>query len=288
MTVSSEKPQALTVNPLAIAQDLKDIARWVLWRYIPKSRPNGTVHWAKVPFQASGRQAASTKPGTWTDYDTAVDALIMGGDDGKPFDGLGFVFNGDDDVAGIDLDDCRDPITGELNATALETLERFEGYAEVSPSGTGLKLFTRMDLARSHKDDAKGIEMYKDGRYFTVTGHQINGHEALPAFTQDASWFIEKHFGAKAAREAHTPADAFEMFRPPLDGWPLDRVETELLSHLDPDMGYGSWVEVGMALHHQGRGETAIRSGHPSASKSSRALAAPRWPRSSSGCAKQT
>lgn len=257
MTVANDKPTALPVNTLAIAPELKSINRWVLWRYTPRTRGNtGVIHWAKVPFQASGRQAASTKPGTWTTYDQAVDALLMGGDDGLPFDGLGFVFTEDDDVAGIDLDDCRDPITGELNELALETLERIDGYAEVSPSGTGLKMFTRLDLARSHKDDSKGVEMYRDGRYFTVTGHQINGHEALPLELQDASWFIEKHFGAKAAREVHTPAEAFEMYRPPLDGWTLDRVEQELLSALDPDMGYGAWVEVGMALHHQGRGDT--------------------------------
>lgn len=256
MTVADSKPSALPVDLARIAPDLKAIARWVLWRYVPRPRPNSTTHWAKVPFQASGRQAASTKPGTWASYDTVVDALIMGGEDGLPFDGIGFVFTDEDDVVGIDLDDCRDPITGVLNATATETLERIDGYAEISPSGTGLKLFTRMELARSHKDDSKGIEMYRDGRYFTVTGHQINGHESIPLELQDGGWFIEKHFGQKAAREAHTPADAFEMFRPPLNGWPLERVEQELLAHLDPDMGYGSWVEVGMALHHQGRAET--------------------------------
>ena len=250
------RPQALPVNTLRIAPELKEIPRWVMWRYIEKRRPNGTVHWAKVPFHVSGSKASSTDPRTWATYDDAADALIMGGDDGRPFDGLGFVFTGDDGLAGLDLDDCIDPDTGEMSPVATEALERIDGYAEVSPSGTGLKLFTRMELARAHKNDAKGIELYKSGRYFTVTGHQLNGHENLPVAMQDVGWFVEKHFGEKAAREApKTSGDAFEMYRPPLDGWPIERVEQELLAHLDPDMGYGSWIDVGMALHHQGRGD---------------------------------
>ena len=257
MTTADSKPTALAVELERIAPELKAIARWVLWRYIPKPRGNtGVIHWAKVPFQASGNQAASTKPGTWATYDTVVDALIMGGDDGLPFDGLGFVFDGEDGIAGIDLDDCRDPVTGELNEMATEVLYRVAGYAEVSPSGTGLKIFTRAELARSRKDDSKGIELYRDGRYFTVTGHVLPDRVEVPDDAQDLTWFIEKHFGSKAAREVNTPADAFEMFRPPLSGWPLERVEQELLANLDPDMGYGAWVEVGMALHHQGRAES--------------------------------
>lgn len=255
--MTSSKPRALPVDTLRIASGLKSIDRWVMWRYVEKRRPNGTVHWAKVPFHVSGGRASSTDGSTWVPYAEAADALIMGGDDGSTFDGLGFVFTDDDGIAGLDLDDCIDPITGAMNEVALEALERIDGYAEVSPSGTGLKLFTRMGLARAHKDDAKGIELYKSGRYFTVTGHQLNGHENLPAEMQDVSWFVEKHFGERAAKEApSTSGEAFEMYRPPLDGWPIERVDADLLTHLDPDMKYGSWIDVGMALHHQGRGDS--------------------------------
>lgn len=250
-----QKPTPLPVQLAQIPETLKTLERWILWRYIPKRKPNGDIHWAKVPYQASGREAKSNDPNTWTDYDSACDALIMGGDDGKAFDGLGFVFSDDDDLAGIDLDDCIDPDTGEYSAVARELLERVDGYAEVSPSGTGIKLFTRAEIARAHKNNDIGIEVYKTGRYFTVTGHQLNGHEQLPTEAQDLGWFIEKHFGQRAARQATTPEDAFEMYRPPLDGWDLERTETELLHVLDPDMGHDNWLNVGMALHHQFRGD---------------------------------
>lgn len=252
--MTQEKPTPLNVQLQHIPADLQQVNRWILWRYIPKKRPDGTIHWAKVPFQVAGREARSNDPTTWSSYGDAVDALIMGGEDGKPFDGLGFVFSDDDDLAGIDLDDCIDD-TGEFSDVAKELLERVDGYAEISPSGTGIKLFTRAEISRAHKDNSKGIEIYKTGRYFTVTGHQLNGHAALPLEAQDVGWFIEKHFGQKAARTAATPADAFEMYRPPLDGWDAERVEEELLMLLDPDMGHDDWLNVGMALHHQFRGD---------------------------------
>lgn len=39
-------------------------------------------------------------------------------------------------LAGIDLDTCRDD-AGNLTPWATEVLNRFETYAEVSPSGSG-------------------------------------------------------------------------------------------------------------------------------------------------------
>lgn len=251
--MSEGKPTPLPVQLMNIPDGLKAINRWLLWRYIAKRRPDGSTHWAKVPFQPTGREARSNDQSTWVSYADAVDALILG-----DFDGLGFVFVADDDLAGIDLDDCIDPSTGEMSETAQELLERVDGYAEVSPSGTGIKLFTRAPLARAHKDNSKGIELYKTGRYFTVTGHAVNGHAALPAETQDLGWFVAKHFGEReAGRAASTPADALALYRPPIDDWNLERVEQELLANLDPGMGHDEWLSVGMAMHHQGRGDAA-------------------------------
>ena len=250
----TQKPTPLPVDLSAIPQDLKSRPHWLLWRYIAKPKPDGTINWAKVPFQANGHTAKSNDPSTWCSYCDAADALLLG-----DFDGIGFAFANDDGLFGIDLDDCRDPLTGELSSIARELLQNVDGYAEVSPSGTGIKLFTRGMLDRARADKDRGIELYPTGRYFTVTGHRINGHDALPTFDEDISWFVEKYFGDTiriGAPPVQGGAAALELYKAPLPEWDLERVQDELLVHLDPDCGYSEWVLVGMALHHQGSGDT--------------------------------
>ena len=252
--MTQQKPTALPVNFQAIPDELKALPQWLLWRYVPKQKPDGTIKWAKVPFQVNGQPAKSNDPSTWCSYDDAADGLLLG-----DFDGVGFAFADDDGLFGIDLDDCRDTVSGELTELAQEVLQKVDGYAEVSPSGTGIKLFTRGPLDRARKDDARGIELYPAGRYFTVTGHQLNGHEQLPTFDEDISWFVAKYFNDTIrVSNTTTPGDlgtALELYKPQLPDWDAERVQSELLPHLDPDSGYSAWVNVGMALHHQGAGD---------------------------------
>jgi hypothetical protein len=82
----------------------------------------------------------------------------------------------DADIMGIDLDDCRDPETGELTAFAQQMLRRFDTYAEVSPSGCGVKIFvlgTWDDTGKKKIIEGNKIEVYPRGRFFTVTGAKV-------------------------------------------------------------------------------------------------------------------
>lgn len=172
----TNRPVALRVELGNIPKDLKDIKRWVLWRYVPKHKKNGEIYWSKLPVQTTGSSAKTNEPQTWTSYELATLALQNAPQEGL-FDGLGFIFVNDDDLVGVDLDDCIDAFTGEYSHIAKELLAKCDGYAEVSPSGTGIKLFSRADLRASHVDHSKGIEIYPTGRFFTITGHRIDGHD---------------------------------------------------------------------------------------------------------------
>ena len=243
------KPTALPVQLDGIPTELKTIDRWVMWQLVQRKG-----RWTKMPVTVDGRAASSTDPNTWTTYDEVCDALIMG----EGFDGIGLVLG--EDVQGIDLDDCRDPVSGGLSDLATEVLDRVDGYAEVSPSGTGIKIFAKTNIDGSRTKKELGVELYKNGRYFTVTGHQINGHASMSAETQDLGWFVERVWGEGLADGAGGGgADAGEMalalYKPQLEDWELDRVMTEVLPHLDPDGGYEDWLKVGAALHHQGGGD---------------------------------
>lgn len=249
--MATTKPTALPLQLQNIPIDLRDIPRWVCWKYSHRTKPDGSSVWAKLPVTAAGRPASTTDPKTWTTFDDACDGVIMNG-----FDGLGLVLG--DDVQGIDLDDVRDPATGELLPIAQEVLEKVEGYAEVSPSGTGIKVFSRTNLDASRTKKEAGVELYREGRYFTVTGHAINGHAKLPAEVQDLGWFVRKVWD-----DSLVPVDtdagerALALYREPLEGWDLERVVAEVLPHLDADCGYADWLRVGQALHHQSQGDPA-------------------------------
>ena len=239
------RPTVLPVQLEGIPAELRALNRWVMWQLVQRKG-----RWTKMPKTVNGAAASSTDSSTWSTFDDVCDALLMG--DG--FDGIGLVLGAD--VQGIDLDDCRDPVTGDLNDLANEVLGNVQGYAEVSPSGTGIKLFAKTNLDGSRTKKEVGVELYKDGRYFTVTGHRLNGHDRVADEVQDLGWFVEKVWSEQLSAVDDVDADerALANYKPVLEDWDLDRVMTEVLPHLDPDSGYEEWLKVGAALHHQGVG----------------------------------
>lgn len=238
--MTTEKPTALPVLFENIPMELKLIPRFCLWKFMQVGEGE-QQKWSKIPMQVNGHRASSTNPDTWTDFLTAQNTYEKGG-----FDGIGFVFTGDDDLVGIDIDDCIDLDTTEINEFAQDILSRVQGYAEISPSGTGLKIFTRAGIQKAHVDHAKGLEIYPKSRYFTITGHKLGG--SIPTDLQDVTSIVP-------ARTLDRDEDAFSNYTPPVDGWDLARVDRELLSQLDPDCHYDLWREIGMALHHQFQGD---------------------------------
>lgn len=147
--------------PPRVPSELVDRDQWIVWLYDEEKR--------KIPYQINGEKAASNRPETWTDYDTAYEVL----ESHEKLAGLGYVFHPDDPFCGVDLDDCLE--NGKLKPWAEEIVRRFgETYGEVSPSGTGLKFWCRAAIPAARKfpyaDGA--IEIYSQGRYFTVTGNR--------------------------------------------------------------------------------------------------------------------
>ena len=117
--------------------ELTRLHQWVCWRY----ETRGDKH-TKTPIdaQANGRltHAKSNDPATWASHAEAIAACKCH----PELEGGGFCLAPGDGLTGIDLDHVIDPDTGELKPEAAEILERFKGtYIEVSPSGTGLRLF---------------------------------------------------------------------------------------------------------------------------------------------------
>lgn len=176
----------LHVLPDSIPAELRDRDQWVLWRLEQrKDKPT------KVPYQVHrGSKAAADKPETWSNHFVAMNAYVTGN-----YSGIGYVFAADDPYCGIDLDRCRDPKTGTIEPWAQTIIEQCASFSEVSPSGTGVKIFCRGKLPsrtgkRHDLGDGKRIELYDHGRYFAVTGHVLPGYSELRECQQiiDALW----------------------------------------------------------------------------------------------------
>lgn len=72
---------------------------------------------------------------------------------------------------GIDADDCRDPNTGALDARVVRLFTATgNAYAELSPSGEGLKIFGVGDGRWLELNFKTGKSQIKKGDYFTFTG----------------------------------------------------------------------------------------------------------------------
>ncbi len=147
---------------------LMTLFQWVAWRYIAKP---GKLKADKVPYNPStGRKASSSDPLTWGTY---AQAAALAERENMP--GVGFVLSADDDLTGIDLDDCRDLATGVLKPWAADVLALAETYAELSPSGTGVRMFAQGKVAKATAFKPAGVEIYGKGRYLTVTGNHVEG-----------------------------------------------------------------------------------------------------------------
>jgi len=144
----------------SIPAELRQCPQWVAWDFNAKDK--------KVPINPrTGGNASVDIPSTWTNFGAAYRYAQKHGC------GIGFVFTENDPYCGIDLDDCRDPARGTITVETWERIAALDSYTEVSPSGTGLKVFLKAKLDRAR--ESATVEVYDQGRFFTVTGQHLQG-----------------------------------------------------------------------------------------------------------------
>lgn len=135
--------------------------QWVNYRLIEK--PDGGYD--KPPFDSrTGRGASSTDLMSWVSFERAREAV-----EGGKYDGVGFVLCSADPFVAVDLDNVRNPETGEISERARRIMGRFEdAYVEVSVSGKGVHIVTRGRYKGGH--NRKGVEVYGQDRFIAMTG----------------------------------------------------------------------------------------------------------------------
>ena len=157
-------------SPPSALDELRQLDQWVISKPVESIDKNGNVKFDKPPFSPhTRRQCSHSNPADWASYQTALGAL-------PGFSWLGFAIHESDPYTGIDLDGCRDPQTGIIELWAQRIIDLCASYTEISPSGTGVKIWVRGTVAKSLKKSFgphKGIEVYSKQRYFTFTGMRL-------------------------------------------------------------------------------------------------------------------
>lgn len=148
----------------ALPEELLREPRWVCWRWEPR---NGKQ--TKVPIRPDGQPAKSNDPSTWTSFEVCLAASMR-------YTGLGIGLMLGDGVVGVDLDHARDPESGALQQWAQEIIDELNSYTEVSPSGTGVHILCRGELPAGRRRKGQ-VEMYSEGRFFTITGHRLTNRD---------------------------------------------------------------------------------------------------------------
>jgi KaiC/GvpD/RAD55 family RecA-like ATPase len=177
-----------------IPHQLTGLDQWVCWRKVTRDGKD-----TKLPVQPNGEPASSTDPQTWNAIFECVDAA-------DKFAGIGFVFSKHDPYIGIDLDGCVDE-SGRLQEWAKEVVLQLGSYAEISPSGTGVKIFCTTESPWEYRNKKEveaekitskqpGIEIYDCGRYFAVTGKRLKDLCEIKPLAANGEWLAEK-FGLR-------------------------------------------------------------------------------------------
>jgi putative DNA primase/helicase len=178
---------------------LKSRPNWVVWGVHGRS-PADTPP-LKAPFNPASLLLGRFSPAkagvreTWNTYESAVDCVRRGF-----ARGIGYEFEGGD-VYGVDLDHVLDD-DGVLTPEAREVVGKLDSYTEVSPSGSGLHLFVfapGANITRHRKKDYF-LEIYSEGRYFTVTGNVYGGVNPIAERTAELQAIHDKFLLPDAER----------------------------------------------------------------------------------------
>jgi len=184
----------------AIPETLRERDQWVCWR---EEERDGKP--TKIPVTPGGGGfASSTESETWASFETALNYTET-----AHADGVGFVFTDDDPIVGVDLDDCRDPETGDVDDAALDIIERLDSYTEVSPSGTGYHVLIRGELPDG-RNRRGSVELYDTARFFTVTGDHVEQTPTRVARRQDALIAIHREYVQDTERDTASESEQRE------------------------------------------------------------------------------
>lgn len=229
---------------------MRDLPAWVVWRLEPNDNPGGKPR--KMPYYASGgrRSGVQGRPedrASLVTFDEARSAASRRG-----FDGVGFAPLAEFGIVALDFDGCVAD-DGTIHPEVLAVVQ--STYAELSPSGKGIRAFFRGQLGnlKAHGEPF-GFELFSSKGFTTVTGDILPFVEVLG--TEDEVAPVDETVLALVTKRfkrelelSDTPSNSDT----PALGLTPSQID-QALEVLPSDLDYDQWVQVGMALHHETHG----------------------------------
>lgn len=193
-------------NAMPIPQELLGLKQFVNWRMETRG---GEDKPTKIPYNPlTGKPASSTNPETWVTFNEAQQACKNG-----QYSGIGFMFSFP--YVGIDFDYCIDE-QGNIDPPIKEVIDWMDSYTEVSPSGKGIHLIVKGKIdgkGFNRHVDGRKIEIYQEGRYFTLTGNCLNNiYKPIEDRTDHVKWFYNSLLERTAKKpENQKPSPSREL-----------------------------------------------------------------------------
>lgn len=185
---------------------LTDLDQWIYWKY---SWDEKRRDWTKVPCDENGVPRSVKDPKSWRSFGAVLEYFDgawpsnpkppASFEHAAPVIGGGFCFAEGGGIVALDIDYCLP----NLSPQAREILSRFQTYAEVSPSGQGIKLIgygTKPEGSASATTEVEGfkkLECYDHARFFTMTGNLFGVELELQDVQEATNWLCGQYFAPK-------------------------------------------------------------------------------------------
>lgn len=231
---------------------LRDLKGWLVWRWVRRpDRPKAL----KMPYYVSGPVRK------YTHGSTEDRALLVTFEEAKKvadqhdFAGVGLALMPEFGITALDFDNC---VKDGVIDSRVEKLT-IGTYAELSPSGTGVRAFMRGGSPDSKDstpaDNSFGFETFHGKGFVTFTGDitdttALTGDENTVAPITDA---VKAFCATRFKRLERVRAECVGAGKATF-GMSPEQI-TDLLNKLPDDLTYDEWRNVGMAVHHETEGD---------------------------------
>lgn len=237
-----------------LPSSFRALRAFLLWKRRP--RPDGSV--GKQPFYVGG-QARSGSNGSAEDraalatFDAASVAHLVDG----AGDGIGVALLEGQGLIALDFDKCV--CDGAVDARVVVLVA--DTYAEISPSGTGVRALywgawpgTSRDTSPADGDVA--LEVFGTSGFVTLTGNRVGDATEIAPMPGRVRDELVRRFGEPASVMSLASGAGFGFGLSDLasrQGWSLEQLRRYLFA-LPANCDHDSWMKALAALHHETEG----------------------------------